>query len=222
MLGCDHSGGRPVSRSWRDEAVRGLPPIGPGAKLAAAGMRSRRALLTALGEAGFRPLEDDPHALVQVLHQPSARRGLFGQTPMRSVALLDLLGDSPSRFLELALETGRAIDQLVTGHSVGEDLEHPTLQAMAAMMSPGRGRKPSWRQPPHQLVIVMAAEPAPSWAGAVLDGAVHDHRRRTAVTAIRDTASGQLHLPSARSPRLSAVLAWSRELLEAVPAAREA
>ncbi|MDA3959486.1 MAG: hypothetical protein PF961_01755 [Planctomycetota bacterium] len=174
-------------------------------------MRSRRELVQHLSQQGYEAWDDDPHALVQVCHRPSPRAGLFRAQPMRSIALIDLLGDSPSRLLELALDAGRAVDQLITGASAGDVTGHPTLQTIASIVpKPGAKKK---RHPPHQIAVVMDAADIPTWAGAVLNGSIHDHRRRCMVCAIRNENDGSLLLPTSRSPQVDAVRTWLNEAL---------
>lgn len=177
-------------------------------------MRSRADLVADLLAAGYARLDDDPLAAVELLHRPSPRKGLFGAEPMHSIALLDFLGDSPSRFLELALGAGRLVDQVVTGSHVGDALDHPTLRTLAALMSPGKRSAPSWRHPPHRVLIALDAAPAPPWAAAVLDGCIHDHHRRCSLAVVRDETSGGLLLPTPRSPRMTTMVHWAQSVLE--------
>lgn len=177
------------------------------------------AMIQRLGESGYIDIDPDPHALVRMVHRPADPKagGFFKKAPMHSVALTDSYTDSPSRFLEIALATGRAVQAAVRGEQSIDRTEHPTIEALAGMISmglPGSKRKKLAKFGPHWLAIIVDFDPAPSWIASVLDGCVHDNNHGDLVcTIVRNHSAAQIIRPNFTSKRAAEVNAWLDAIL---------
>lgn len=164
---------------------------------------AQRSLLESLTQRGYaRRL--DPEGLVDILHRRPRRQ------PMATMALLDFVVDSPSRMVELALETGRRAAVVGSGRRSGS-VEHPALEAIASVMTLGLAGRIS--QQPHRIAVVFTGfSTAPDWGLTVCRGLLMQTGKRITLAGMV-LQEGTVLLPEDDRPAIASALAWLAEEL---------